>query len=89
MNTIDNLAHTDSLEMLAMQSDIHEYNPTLKETMEEVADNLLFFVPRVLPVRTRRLSRRLWNRAACAFLLVNGGDETPPRKGRGVVIAKA
>jgi hypothetical protein len=45
MNTIDNLAHTDSLEMLAMQSDIHKYNPTLKETMEEVADNLLFFIP--------------------------------------------
>ena len=45
MNTIDNLAHTDSLEMLAMQSDIYEYNPTLKETMEEVADNLLFFIP--------------------------------------------
>ena len=45
MNTIDNLAHTYSLEMLAMQSDIHEYNPTLKETMEEVADNLLFFIP--------------------------------------------
>ena len=45
MNTIDNLAHTYSLEMLAMQSDIYEYNPTLKETMEEVADNLLFFIP--------------------------------------------
>ncbi len=48
MNTIDNLAHTDSLEMLAMQSDIHdipEYNPTLKETLQDAADDLLFFVP--------------------------------------------
>lgn len=48
MNTIDNLAHTDSLEMLAMQSDIHdtpEYSPTLKETLQDVGGNLLFFVP--------------------------------------------
>lgn len=38
----------ESLEMLAVQSDIHdipEYNPTFKETIEEVMDNLLFFVP--------------------------------------------
>jgi membrane protein required for beta-lactamase induction len=43
MNTIDNLAHTDSLEMLAMQSEIVDYKPSLEDNIETIVDNLLFF----------------------------------------------
>ena len=31
--------------MQIQTNDIPEYNPTFKETMEEVTDNLLFFIP--------------------------------------------